>query len=71
MHVSYSPLTEIPLHVVGTTGLVHDGPIVEQLVDLRFIMVENRVYFKIKRINQFTEDHQKFVIRMKENTEIF
>ncbi|MFE0508218.1 hypothetical protein ACWF7H_20480 [Peribacillus butanolivorans] len=61
----------MPLQVVGTTGLVHDGPIVEQLVDSRFIMVESRAYFKIQRINQFTEDHQKFVIRMKENSEIF
>ncbi|MFE4430547.1 hypothetical protein ACFY5J_26060 [Peribacillus butanolivorans] len=38
---------------------------------LRFIMVENRAYFKIKSINQLTEDHQKFVIQMKENSEIF
>jgi hypothetical protein len=71
LHVSYSPLTEMPLQVVETTGLVHDGPIGEQLVDSRFIMVEDRAYFKIKRIDQFTEDQQKFVIRMKENIEIF
>ncbi len=25
LHVSYTPLTEMPLHVVETTGLVHDG----------------------------------------------
>ncbi|WP_310793601.1 hypothetical protein [Salipaludibacillus neizhouensis] len=34
-------------------------------------MVEDRVYFKIKRIDQFTKDQQKFVIRLKENVEIF
>ncbi|HHY71915.1 MAG TPA: IS4 family transposase [Bacillus bacterium] len=71
LHVSYTPLTEMPLQVVETTGLVHDGPIGEQLVDSRFIMVEDRAYFKIKRIDQFTEDQQKFVIRIKENVEIF
>ena len=73
LHVSYSPLTEMPLQVVETTGLVHDGPIGEQLVDSRFIMVEDRAYFKIKRIDQFTSDsdQQMFVIRMKENVEIF
>ena len=71
LHVSYSPLTEMPLQVVETTGLVHDGPIGEQLVDCRFILVEDRAYFKIKRIDQFTEDQQKFVIRVKENVEIF
>ena len=50
---------------------MHDGPIGEQLVDSRFILVEDRAYFKIKRIDQFTEDQQLFVIRMKENIEIF
>lgn len=72
LHVSYSPLTEMPFQVVETTGLQHDGPIGEQLVDSRFIMVEDRAYFKIKRIDQFSgEDKQMFVIRMKENVEIF
>ncbi len=46
----------MPLQVVETTGLVHDGPIGEQLVDSRFIMVEVRAYFKSKRIDQFIED---------------
>ncbi|MDQ0415403.1 MULTISPECIES: hypothetical protein [Mesobacillus] len=61
--LSYSPLTEMPLQVVETTGLLHDGPIGEQLVDSRFIMVEDRAYFKIKRIDQFTVDQQMFVIQ--------
>lgn len=61
----------MPLQVVETTVLLHDGPIGEQLVDSRFIMVEDRAYFKIKRIDQFTVDQQMFVIRMKENVEIF
>lgn len=71
LHVSYSPLTEMPLQVVETTGLVHDGPIGEQLVDSRFVLVEDRAYFKITRIDQFIKDQQMFVIRMKENVEIF
>lgn len=71
LHVSYSPLTEMPLQVVETNGLVHDGPIGEQLVDSRFVMVEDRAYFKITRINQFVTDQQMFVIRMKENVEIY
>jgi hypothetical protein len=71
LHVGYTPLTEIPLQVVETTGLVHDGPISERLADSRFIMVEDRAYLKIKRIDQFVSDQQMFVIRMKENVEIF
>lgn len=56
---------------VETTGLVHDGPISEKLADSRFIMVEDRAYLKIKRIDQFVSNQQMFVIRMKENVEIF
>ena len=71
LHVSYSPLTEIPLQVVETTELVHDRLIGKQLIDSRFIMVEDRAYFKIKRIDQFVSDQQMFVIRMKENVRFF
>lgn len=73
LHVSYSPTTEMPLQVIETTGLVHDGPISEKLADSRFIIVEDRAYLKIKRIDQFASetDTQLFVIRMKENIEIF
>jgi hypothetical protein len=60
----------MPLKVVETTGLTHDGPTGEQLVDSCFILVKDRAYFKIKRIDQFSEDQQAFVIRMKENVEI-
>lgn len=71
LHVSYSPQTEMPFQAVESIGLVHDGPVGEQLVDSRFIMVEDRAYFKINRIDQFVVDQQMFVIRMKENIEIF
>lgn len=73
LHVSYTPHTGMPLQVVETTGLKHDGPIGEKLVDHRFILVEDRAYFKIKRIDSFASDREKqrFVIRMKENVEIF
>lgn len=70
LHVSYTPATDMPLQIAETTGLVHDGPVGEQLTDKRFILVEDRAYFKIKRIDKFVEDTQKFVIRMKENVQI-
>ncbi len=72
LHVSYTPLTEMPLQVIETTGLKHDGPVGEKLVDPRFILVEDRAYFKIKRIDAFVSsvEKQPFVIRMKENVEI-
>lgn len=70
LHVSYFPDTEMPFRVAESTGLKHDGPIGEQLADSRFVLVEDRAYFKIKRIDQFISDQQDFVIRIKENVEI-
>lgn len=58
-----------PFKLLKLLGLAHDGPIGEQLVDTRFNMVEDRAYFKIKRIDQFVSgsDQKMFVIRIKEN----
>ncbi|MGE6371027.1 IS4 family transposase [Planococcus kocurii] len=70
LHVSYTPETNMPLDVVETTGLVHDGPVGERLADRRFILVQDRAYFTIKRIDRFVSDHQDFVIRVKENVEL-
>lgn len=61
----------MPLNVVETTGLKHDGPIGEQLTDKRFVLVNDRAYCKISRIDQFVSDKQDFVIRIKDNVELF
>lgn len=61
----------MPLQVIESTGLRHDGAIGDQLVDTRFVLVEDRAYFKIKRIDQFISYKQDFVIRIKENVEVF
>ncbi|KGA95792.1 transposase, partial [Alkalihalobacillus alcalophilus ATCC 27647 = CGMCC 1.3604] len=63
LHVSYTPQADMPFQVVESTGLMHDGPVGEQLVDSRFVMVEDRAYFKIKRMDEFVEMKQPFVIR--------
>ena len=70
LHISFTPETGMPLDVVETTGLVHDGPVGERLADRRFILVQDRAYFNIKRIDRFVLDKQDFVIRMKENMEL-
>ncbi|MFZ3591897.1 IS4 family transposase, partial [Bacillus sp. DJP31] len=69
-HVSFTPETNMPLNVIETIGLKHDGPVGEGLADKRFVLVEDRAYFKIKRIDQFVLDEQDFVIRIKENVEL-
>ena len=39
LHVSFTNETAIPLKIVETTGLKHDGPIGVNLEDKRFILV--------------------------------
>lgn len=70
LHVAYSPEHQSPMDAIETTGLRHDGPVGEALTHPKQILVEDRAYFKIERIDQFAENGQLFVIRMKENVEI-
>ncbi len=61
----------MPVCVVESTGLKHDGPMDENLAGLRFVLVQERACFNIKRIDQFVLDKQDFVIRLKDNVWIF
>ncbi|KMY57632.1 transposase [Geobacillus stearothermophilus] len=70
LHVAYSPESSLPADVVETTGLRHDGPVGEQLTNAQQVLVEDRAYFKIERLDRFVEQHQLFVIRMKDNIEL-
>ena len=70
MHVAYSPEQQMPSDIVETVGLRHDGPVGEQLTDVQSVLVEDRAYFKIERIDRFVKQKQPFVIRMKDNVEI-
>lgn len=70
LHVSFSLETGMPLDVIETTGLKHDGPVGKLLADKRFVHVEDRAYFSIKQLDQYVMDKQDFVIRMKENVEL-
>lgn len=47
LHVSFTNRTDMPLQVVETTGLKHDGPIGVELEDKRFILVADRAYLNI------------------------
>ncbi|MEK3888034.1 transposase [Bacillus sp. FSL K6-3431] len=65
LHVSFTPETNMPLKLIETVGLKHDGPVGEGIAYKRFVLVEDRAYFKIKRIDKFILDGQNFVIRVK------
>ena len=53
LHVSFTNETAMPLKVVETTGLKHDGPIGESLEDKRFILVCDRAYFSIDKVDRY------------------
>ncbi|WP_177184535.1 hypothetical protein [Psychrobacillus sp. OK032] len=61
----------IPLQIVETTVLKHDRPIGKQLEDKRFILVGNREYFSIEKINQYVENGQDFIFRIKDNIQYY
>ena len=70
LHVSFTNETGMPLQIVETTGLKHDGPIGVQLEDKRFILVADRAYFSIDKVDRYAKTQQDFVIRLKENIQL-
>lgn len=70
LHVSFTNSTGMPLQVVETTGLKHDGPIGVELEDKRFIIVADRAYFSIDKVNRYATSNQDFVIRLKDNIQL-
>ncbi|MFI2859371.1 IS4 family transposase, partial [Paenibacillus sp. JSM ZJ436] len=67
LHVAYDASANLPTKVIETVATKHDGPIGEKLANPEFIMVEDRAYGKIERFDNDVEQHQYFVIRIKEN----
>ena len=71
LHVSFTNETAMPFKVVETTGLKHDGPIGERLEDKRFILVCDRAYFSIDKVDRYAEQEQQdFVLRLKDNIQL-
>ena len=70
LHVSLTNQTGMPLQIVETTGLKHDGPIGVLLEDKRFILVADRAYFSIDKVDCYVTTKQDFVIRLKENIQL-
>lgn len=70
LHISFTNSTGMPLQVVETTGLKHDGPIGVELEDKRFIIVADRAYFSIDKADRYAKTNQDFVIRLKDNIQL-
>lgn len=70
LHVSFTNETSMPLQVVETTGLKHDGPVGVSLEDKRFILVCDRAYFSIEKVDRYVNEKQHFVLRLKDNVQL-
>lgn len=70
LHVSFTNNTGMPLQIVETTGLKHDGPIGVELEDKRFVLVADRAYFSIDKVDRYVTENQDFVIRLKDNIQL-
>lgn len=67
LHVAFAAYTEQPIQVIESIGSAHDGPIGENLANKDYILVNDRAYGKIKRFDQYVQEQQFFVTRIKEN----
>lgn len=57
-------------HLMKTVGSKHDGPVSEGLSHVDYIMVMDRAYAKLERLDRYKENGQSFVIRLKDNVHI-
>jgi hypothetical protein len=70
LHVALTEANTMPMNVVETVGIRHDGPIGEELVDDRYIIIADRAYGKIERFDRYKREGQSFVIRLKGNVKL-
>lgn len=68
MHVALRAENVQPLKVNETIGSRHDGPVSKNLTHTEYIMVMDRVYGKLGRLDRYKEDGQSFVIRLRDIT---
>lgn len=71
LHTALKLSSNMPQKVIETTGLKHDSPLLEELVDSNCIVIADRAYFQIDRSDLFVKEKQSFVIRIKNNVELF
>ena len=71
LHVALRETENLPEKVVETTGSLHDGPISEQLVHPDFMMIMDRAYGKIERLDRFKTSNQSYVVRLRDNVYLY
>ncbi|MFB6365850.1 hypothetical protein ACFCP7_17590 [Paenibacillus elgii] len=53
-----------PLKAIESIGSKHDGPMSESLSHTDYIMVMDRAYGKLERLDGYKENGQSFVVRL-------
>lgn len=67
LHVAFNVNSGQPQKVKETNANKHDGPIGEEIIDIKNIIVEDRAYANYERFDVFSKKKQSFVIRIKNN----
>jgi hypothetical protein len=67
LHVALSHAQHSPVQVTETIARRNDAPLGEVLADDSYILVQDRAYGKIGRLDQYLLAGQSFVIRLKDN----
>ena len=70
LHVALQAENGQPLNVIETVGSTHDGPVSEGLKQVEYIMVMDRAYGKLERLDRYKQDGQSFVIRLRDNVHL-
>lgn len=70
LHVALQDRNMQPLNVTETVGSKHDGPVCELLENTDFIMVMDRAYGKLERLDRYKQEGQSFVIRLRDNVHL-
>lgn len=67
LHVALQAENQLPLNAMETVGSKHDGPISEELADSSYILVMDRAYGKLERLDRYKQEGQSYVVRLREN----
>jgi hypothetical protein len=70
LHVALRAETGQPLQVEESVGSRHDGPMSESLTHASFVMVMDRAYGKLERLDRFKQNGQSFVVRLRDNVHL-
>jgi hypothetical protein len=70
LHVSLQAENGQPLNAIESIGAKHDGPVSEGLAHADYIMVMDRAYGKLERLDRYKEAGQSFVIRLRDNVHL-